>query len=86
MGGEDSDQSGSFVGVWSEDDNGDAPPQWTVAKGWLRQTRGLTLDPKNKTVIVSDKMLNAVMTFSIPEMFDERSDRRRPASARVDPR
>ena len=62
----------SFVGVWSIDDSGDVPPQWTIAgsKGALRQPRGLTLDPKNKTVIVSDKYLNAVLTYSFPELFD----------------
>jgi hypothetical protein len=32
--------------------------------------RGLTLDPKKKTVIVSDKYLNAVLTFSLPEIYD----------------
>ena len=36
--------------------------------------RGLTLDPKKKTVIVSDKLKNSVMTFSLPELYD------RPAS------
>jgi hypothetical protein len=65
----------SFVGVWSIDDSGDVPPQWTIAgpKGALRQPRGLTLDPKNKTVIVSDKYLNAVLTYSFPELFDTRA-------------
>ena len=38
--------------------------------------RGLTLDPKKKTVIISDKYLNAVLTFSLPEIYD------RPAGAR----
>jgi hypothetical protein len=65
-----SDQS--HVGVWSIDDSGDVPPQWTIAgpNGMLRQPRGLTLDPKNKTVIVSDKYLNGVLTYSFPELFD----------------
>jgi hypothetical protein len=31
--------------------------------------RGVDLDPKNKSVIVTDKRLNAVLTFSFPEMF-----------------
>ena len=31
--------------------------------------RGLTLDPKKKTVIVGDKYLNAVLTFSLPELY-----------------
>jgi hypothetical protein len=39
--------------VWSEDDNGDVPPRYTIAKGYLYMPRGLTLDPK-KTVIVAE--------------------------------
>lgn len=48
------------------------PPRWTIAgpKNMLRQPRGVTLDPKNKTVIVSDKYLNGVLAYSFPELFD----------------
>jgi DNA-binding beta-propeller fold protein YncE len=60
----------SWVGVWSVDDEGDVPPRYTIAKGHLYIPRGLTLDPKKKTVIVSDKYTNAVLTFSLPEIFD----------------
>jgi DNA-binding beta-propeller fold protein YncE len=60
----------SYVGVWSEDDNGDVPPRYTIAKGSLFIPRGLTLDSKKKTVIVSDKLMNSVMTFSLPELYD----------------
>jgi hypothetical protein len=67
-GGEDS-VGGDYVGVWSLDANGDVPPEWTVGKGILKQMRGLTLDPANKTVIVSDKYYNGVLTFALPEMF-----------------
>jgi DNA-binding beta-propeller fold protein YncE len=66
-----------YVGVWSEDDNGDVAPRYTIAKGHLYMPRGLTLDPKKKTVIVSDKYLNSVMTFSLPELYD------RPAAAQT---
>ena len=61
----------NFVGVWSERDNGDVPPRWLIGgpNSVLRQVRGLTLDPKNKSVIISDKYVNAVMTFSFPEIF-----------------
>lgn len=61
----------SFVGVWSERDNGDVAPRWTIGgpNGVLRQTRGLTLDPKHKTITVGDKYINAVMTFYFPEIF-----------------
>ena len=62
----------SYVGIWSIDDSGDVPAQWMIAgpKGMLRQPRGVTLDPKNKTLIVSDKYLNGVLTYSFPELFD----------------
>ena len=60
----------AYVAVWDQDDKGDVAPRWTIAKGFLYMPRGLTLDPKNKTVIVSDKYMNSVMTFSLPEMFN----------------
>jgi hypothetical protein len=62
----------SFVGVWSINDRGDVPPMYTVGgpKGALRQPRGLTVNPKNKTVIVSDKYLNGVFTYAFPELFE----------------
>jgi hypothetical protein len=62
----------SFVGVWNYvEDKGDVPPRWTIGgpKGMLRQPRGVALDPKNKAVIVSDKYLNAVITYYFPEVF-----------------
>ncbi|MCH8269301.1 MAG: hypothetical protein IH846_17505 [Acidobacteria bacterium] len=62
----------SFVGVWNIlQDQGDVPPRWKIGgpKGLLRQPRGVTYDAKNKTVIVSDKYLNAVMTYYFPEIF-----------------
>jgi len=64
-----------YVGVWSQDDSGDVAPLWTVAKGHLYMPRGLTLDPNKKTVIVSDKYMNSVMTFSLPEMYERRGVR-----------
>jgi DNA-binding beta-propeller fold protein YncE len=62
----------SFVGIWNMDDRGDVPAQWTIAgpKGMLRQPRGVALDPKSKTLIVSDKYLNGVLTYSFPELFE----------------
>lgn len=61
----------SFVGVWSIHDDGDVLPRWTIGgpNGVLRQARGVVLDPKHKTVIVSDKYLNAALTFYFPEIF-----------------
>jgi sugar lactone lactonase YvrE len=68
--------------VWSQDDTGDVAPLWTVAKGHLYMPRGLTLDPKKKTVIVSDKYMNSVMTFSLPEMYERRGVRETARAAR----
>lgn len=61
----------SFVGVWNVTDSGDVPPRWTIGgpKGAFQMVRGVTLNPKYKEVIVSDKRLNAVLTFSFPELF-----------------
>ena len=59
-----------FTAIWSIDDSGDVPPQWTVGRGMLRESRGLTLDAKNKTVIIADKQLQGVLTYSLPEMFE----------------
>jgi DNA-binding beta-propeller fold protein YncE len=62
----------AYVGVWDQDDNGDVAPLWTIARGHIYMPRGLTIDARHKAVIVSDKYLNAVMTFSLPELFDRR--------------
>jgi hypothetical protein len=64
-----SDEAQSFLGVWSIDDDGDAPPRWTTAHNILTEVRNLAVDPKHKTVIVADKGLNAILTFSFPEAF-----------------
>jgi len=57
--------------VWSIDDNGDVPPRYTVGgpNGLLVKPRGLDLDPKHNAVIVSDKQLNAVLTYEMPQLF-----------------
>ena len=60
----------SFIGVWSIDDEGDAPPRWTIAHNIFKEVRNLALDPKNKTVMAADKGLNAILTFSFPEAFE----------------
>jgi hypothetical protein len=68
-GGEDAAE-GAFTGVWNIEDRGDVPPRWTMGQGTLRQIRGLALNAREKTVLISDKYLNAVLTYSVPEMFD----------------
>lgn len=68
-----------YVGVWSVEDSGAAPPRYTIGgpKGPLRNTRGIAIDAKNRSVIVSDKDLNAVLTFEVPEIFAEAAVRGR---------
>ena len=60
-----------YVGVWSVFDDGDVPARLTIGGPnlLLKDARGITLDAKNKDVIVSDKTLNAVLTFHVPEAF-----------------
>jgi DNA-binding beta-propeller fold protein YncE len=74
-GGEDV-LGGDYVGVWSIEADGDVRPEWTIGKGILKQMRGLTLDPANRTVMVSDKYYNGVLTFALPEMFAAVADER----------
>jgi hypothetical protein len=62
----------AFLGIWTYDDNGDIPPKWKIPIGprtTLKKPFGVTLNPKNKEVIVSDMRLNGVLTFSVPEIF-----------------
>ncbi len=60
-----------YVGVWSVFDNGNAPPRYTIGgpNGLLSDARGIAVDAKNGNVIVSDKTLNAILTFHLPEAF-----------------
>jgi len=60
-----------YVGVWSIQDQGEVAARWTIGgpNGLLHDVRGVTLDIKNQSVIVSDKTLNAVLTFHVPEAF-----------------
>jgi len=60
-----------FVGVWSINDNGNVPPRWTIGGpgGVLQMVRGVAVNAKHKELIVTDKRLNAILTFSFPELF-----------------
>lgn len=71
QGGGDDALGGAYIAVFSLDADGDVPPLYTIARGQIQMARGLTLDAKNKTVIIADKYQNAVMTFSLPEMFEK---------------
>lgn len=67
-----------YVGVWSVYDNGDVPARWAIGGpgGVLSDMRGVAIDAKNKSVIISDKTVNGVMTWSVPEIFDNITGRR----------
>jgi hypothetical protein len=57
------------IGVWSVNDNGNAPARFKIGQGVLLEMRALAIDAKNQSVIVTDKELNAVMTWHVPEVF-----------------
>jgi hypothetical protein len=61
----------SYLGIWSYEKSNDSGPLWQIGgpNGVLQMPRGTTIDVKNKSIIMSDKRLNSVMTFYFPEMF-----------------
>jgi hypothetical protein len=61
----------NFVGVWDLFAQGDTPPLYRVGGPniLLRQVRGVTLNPNHKELIVTDKRVNAVITYYFPEIF-----------------
>jgi hypothetical protein len=62
-------EAGDYIGVWSIHDTGNAPPKWTLGNGIFYDIRGVAIDPKSKTVMATDKKLNAIVTFHAPEIF-----------------
>jgi DNA-binding beta-propeller fold protein YncE len=60
-----------FVGMWSEDDNGDVEPKWTITgdQTTLKKPFAVALNPEHKEIYVTDMRLNGVLTFSVPEIF-----------------
>lgn len=69
--GGEQEPENTFVGIWSINDNGDVPPRWKLGgpKSTLLKPRGVTLDAKNKEIIVADMRTNAILTFYFPEIF-----------------
>jgi hypothetical protein len=64
-------QAGDRITVWSIHDNGEVAPRWEIGNGVFYDIRGVTIDPKSKTVIATDKKLNAIVSFHVPEIFDD---------------
>ncbi len=72
--GDIAEPEGTFIGVWSIYDNGDVPPRWRIdskPSNIMKKPRGVALNPKNKEILVSDMRLNAILTFSLPEIYDQ---------------
>ena len=61
----------SYLGVWSYEKSSDGPPLWTIGgpNGIFQMPRGVALDVKNKNIFATDKRLNSVLTFHVPELF-----------------
>jgi hypothetical protein len=66
-----------YVGVWSVYDDGDVPPRFTIGGPnlVLKDLRGVAVDPKNQNIIASDKTINGILTFHVPEVFVPESGR-----------
>ncbi len=62
-------ETGDFVGVWSIYDDGEVAPRWTIGLGILKDIRGVAIDTKSQSVFVTDKTLNSILTFHVPEAF-----------------
>jgi DNA-binding beta-propeller fold protein YncE len=62
-------EADDYVAVYSVFDNGEVPPRFAIGEGTLKDIRGVALDVRNRNVIVTDKTLNAILTFNAPEAF-----------------
>jgi hypothetical protein len=69
--GGEQEPKNTFVGVWHVSDNGDVAPKWKIGgpKTMLKKPRGVTLNFKDKEVIVADMRTNSVLTFAFPAIF-----------------
>ncbi len=61
--------SDGAVGVWHVNDSGAVPARFKIGEGVLLEMRGLAIDAEHESVIITDKQLNAVMTWHVPEVF-----------------
>jgi DNA-binding beta-propeller fold protein YncE len=62
-----------FVGVWNITDNGDVPPLAKIKGPFsgLLHPVGLALNPKDGEIYVSDSVRNGVLSFLLPQFFQE---------------
>ena len=61
---------GDYIGVWSIHDSGDAPPRWVIGSQIFYDIRGVAFDAEHQLVMATDKNLNALVTFHVPEIFE----------------
>jgi hypothetical protein len=73
-----------YVGVWGVEDSGAVPPRFVIGgpNGTLFDPRGVVLDTKNQIVMVSDKQLNAVLSYSVPAIFESQTTSSQQQAAR----
>lgn len=69
VGSGDRHEAGDYVGVWSIHDSGNVAARWTLGKGIFYDIRAVAIDPEHKLVMATDKALNAIVTFHVPEIF-----------------
>jgi DNA-binding beta-propeller fold protein YncE len=62
-----------FMGVWNITDNGDVPPRAMIRGpfGGLLHPVGLALNPKDGEIYVSDSVRNGVLSFLVPQLFQQ---------------
>jgi hypothetical protein len=70
-GGGDRHEVGDSISVWSVHDSGHAPPRFVIGSKVFYDIRGIAFDPEHKLVMATDKNLNALVTFHVPEVFDD---------------
>lgn len=65
-----------FVGVWNSTDNGDLAPQLLIRGPFsgLLHPVGLALNPKDGEIYVSDSVRNGVLSFLLPDFFQQESN------------
>jgi hypothetical protein len=70
--GDELSEMDSYPGVWSyERSSDDGVPLFRIGSpsGIFQMPRGVALDVRNKSIIVTDKRLNSVLTFLAPKLF-----------------
>lgn len=64
-----------FMGIWNITDNGDVAPRAMIRGpfGGLLHPVGLAINPKDGEIYVSDSVRNGVLSFLVPQLFQQNS-------------